>query len=372
MREQFDKALLEIDPTSTPGCCPLSKFGSNNREALGMTTDERGQRIFNEERLSILRFLVEDRWAAIVSGEEPPADPLRVFVKQEPHKIEKIEDGRMRLIQAVSLVDTMIDRILFGEMARKATAPQNVLTTPCTVGWSQMNGGWKLLRSKYPHGAVSIDRKAWDWTVRGWLVDFWERFLISLHPGAPEWWQKAVRYRMTQLFREARFMFSDGVLIVQPEPGIMKSGCLLTLILNSVSQTILHVMAMSALGLDPMESLPLSCGDDTIQSWFKDIDKYVEQLSKYCIVKEAERTTDYIEFVGFIFDNTGFTPAYWAKHLFVLAHTDLSVLKDTLVSYMYNYYNEPGMLSFIRSMMFRIDPSAVLSDEELRAVADHE
>nr|QZZ63345.1 hypothetical protein [Leuven Sobemo-like virus 1] len=362
----------EIDPTSTPGNCPLAKFGSNNREALGMSVDWAGNRTYDEERVRILRYLVEDRIAQILEGEPDQSDPLRVFVKQEPHKLSKLKEGRYRLIQGVSLVDTMIDRIVFGEMARKATHPNNIMKTPCTIGWSQNGGGWKYIYDKFPRGAVSIDRKAWDWTVREWMVAFWEEFLMSLHPDAPDWWRKLCNYRITQLFREARFRFADGVEVKQPFPGIMKSGCLLTLILNSVSQTYLHVLAMIELGLDPMISLPICCGDDTAQDRFPQIEEYVKILAKYCLIKEAETHEDYVEFVGFLFDKTGYYPAYWKKHLFVLAHCDVSVLRETLTSYQYLYYNEPNMLKLIRSMAFRIDPSCILSDKELQAIANYQ
>lgn len=316
-----------------------------------------------------MRYLVEEKWLAIQEGSYV-ADKLKVFVKQEPHKLEKLKEGRLRLIQAVSLVDTMVDRIIFGKFVRGAISGTNVLRTPCVVGWTPLLGGWRYMASKFPFGAVSIDRRAWDWSVRGWLVDYWESFLLSMHPQAPQWWVKAAKVRVDSLFRRARFGFSDGVVVEQGEPGIMKSGCLLTILLNSVSQTYLHCVASIRCGLDPWESQPLCCGDDTVQDWFPEVEAYTSALGDLCHVREAERTHGFVEFVGFLFNQTGFTPAYWKKHLFALRHLDPTVMVEALRSYQILYYNQPSMLALIQRMMLCVAPSEVMSGAELRRIAD--
>lgn len=360
---------MEIDPTSIPGNCPLNKFGSTNREALKITTDIYGQRQFDEQRLTMLRFLVEQRWNNLMLG-EATSDPLKVFVKQEPHKQSKLDTGRLRLITAVSLVDTIVDRILFGEMLRTAVQPRNLLTTPCVVGWSPTGGGWRYIQHKYPEGSVSIDRTAWDWTVRRWLVFAWKEFLFDLHPNAPQWWRHMVSVRFEQLFLHARYRFSDGVEILQDDWGIMKSGCLLTLFLNSVGQTLLHSIACLRINRNPEEDIPLCAGDDTIQNWFEDIELYAEQLNRLCITKEVVRTYGYNEFVGFFFSWRGYVPAYWEKHLFCLRHADVTVQRELLQSYQYLWYNDPIMLGLIRNFAYNVDPHIVLSDRQLESIAN--
>lgn len=357
------KAVDEIDPTSIPGCCLLERYGSINRDVLKITTDDHGNKTYDPERLSIVKQLSYQRYQSLLSG-EMIADPLKVFVKQEPHKVDKLAEGRYRLIMGVSLVDTIVDRIIFGELLRTASSPRSILRTPCMVGWAPNRGGWRFI-SMYTKDGFSIDRKAWDWTVTEWMVNIWERFIINLHPDAPLWWRSIVTLRFTSLFYTARFSFPDGQLIQQDTPGIMKSGCLLTLLLNSVGQTVLHTLAQIRLEKDPYDNVPLSMGDDTLQRPFDYMEPYAAELAKMALIKEAEYTHGYSEFIGFIFTKTGFYPAYWKKHLFLLRHLDPSVVMETLISYQMLWYHEPSMLKFIRGIAWKIDPGWVLTDERL-------
>lgn len=319
-----------------------------------------GSRSYNQERVDILYFLVKRKWENLL-----PADPLKVFVKQEPVKLAKFVEGRWRLISAVSLVDTMIDRILFGPMWRRAQ--RVVLGTPCAVGWNPLHGGWKDLVRIFPHGTLSIDRSAWDWTVQGWMITAWEQFIFEMHPGAPLWWKERVSYRFGHLFDYAKFQFADGTRVLQPVAGIMKSGCYLTLCLNSVGQSLIHYIVMNRLGKNPFHNQPLTFGDDTVMAPFEGQSDYVRCLGELCIVKEPE-IAPYVNFVGFAMNLGGFCPAYWKKHLYKLSIVDVKVQEETLESYQYLYAYEPSMLGFIREMLSRINPEKILSDRQLLSV----
>lgn len=361
--KQFEIALQEIDPTSTPGCCALSAYGSDNRTALGIVTDPvTGRKRFDPDRVELLRRLVKDKW----DGQR--ADPLKVFVKQEPHKHAKLAEGRYRLITAVSLADTMVDRILFGPMWRKAMS--RVLATPCAVGWSPIGGGWRLMNSIFREGTLSIDKSAWDWTVQRWMVEIWYDLILSLHPGHPAWWEKQVLVRFSALFARARYRFSDGVELVQPTCGIMKSGCYLTLCLNSVAQVALHLLVTYRLGKPMDENVPLAFGDDTVMNPFEWQEEYLEELNKFCVVKQAEMAP-FVQFVGFVVTEKGFVPEYWQKHLFQLAHLSPEVACDTLKQYQMLYAYDPVMLRFIRNYASFICPSAILPDSELRQIVHY-
>lgn len=314
----------------------------------------------------ILRYLVKDRWVAILSS--PVADDLKVFVKREPHKISKLKEGRLRLISAVSLVDTMVDRILFGTMWRNAL--HKVGKTPILAGWTPLGGGWRWLRRRIGNDGFSVDRTAWDWTVQGWLVGCWLRVILELHPGAPSWWTNRVANRFKSLFRDSVFNFGDGTRVKQNGYGVMKSGCLLTLALNSVGQLIIHALACYDIGLDPDDNVPFCMGDDTLQKQFPESCDYVDALGDYCLIKEAENTTGYIEFCGFLFTEKGFIPAYWEKHLYQLCYLDPQVERATLENYQVLWAYDPVMLGVVRNMVFSIDPEAVLTDDQLALYVD--
>jgi hypothetical protein len=46
-------------------------------------------------------------------------DPVRVFIKAEPHSTNKVNQDRWRLIFAVSVVDQIIERLLCGDQNKK-------------------------------------------------------------------------------------------------------------------------------------------------------------------------------------------------------------------------------------------------------------
>lgn len=352
----------------------MARFGTINRDCLGIEQGEFG-REFDLERVEILKYLVRQRWEEL--GDTAfrdsvsagwPGDDLKVFVKQEPHKISKLEEGRLRLICAVSLVDTMVDRILFGPMWRNALL--SVGKTPVMAGWSPLRGGWRHIRRKLGKDGFSVDRTAWDWTVTEWQVYAWLYIVQQLHPGAPEWWVTRVKARWFVLFHAAVFRFSDGTRVKQSGIGIMKSGCLLTLALNSVGQLLIHALACFDLDISPWNNVPLCMGDDTIQKPFPEMFDYVDSLNKFCLVKEAEYTEGYLEFIGFLFTEKGFVPAYWQKHLYQLRHMDTKVERETLINFQVLWAYDPVMLSLIREMIFSIDPTLVLTEQMLSSIVD--
>lgn len=333
-----------------------------------MSTDAHGNRTYDPDRLALFKHLCLTRYITLLNG-TLESDPMKVFVKQEPHKREKLLEGRYRLIIGTSIIDTMVDRIIFGPVMQSATNPINALRTPCAIGWSPNKGGWRYIAMHYKDG-FSIDRKAWDWSVTEWQVNMWETFIKNLCIDSPKWWLSMVSRRFTCLFYIAKFSFPDGTLIAQGEPGIMKSGCYLTILLNSVAQTILHAVVQLRLNKPIKDNIPLSLGDDTLQRFFPYMEEYALQLNKVALIKEAQYTKGYAEFIGFLFEKDGYFPAYWKKHLFTLRHLDPTVAKELLEQYQYMYYRHPNMLKFIRGIAWNMNPEWVLSDQVLLRVAN--
>lgn len=308
------------------------------------------------ERVSIVKSVVRARFDALMSGQRV-RDDLKVFVKQEAHKKSKLAEGRDRLISAVSLVDTFIDRILFGWMARNEL--KTCGKTPCMVGWSPVRGGWRQLLDRFKNlPVVCLDKRAWDWTVLGYMVDLWLQFLLELPVNPPQWWKDMVALRLSLLFDDPWFQFSDGTRVQQGVRGIMKSGCFLTILLNSVSQSLLHYIANIRRGRPPGERQPYTLGDDTVQDAMPDLQAYVAELEKLGARVKGAKVRNWVEFAGFAFDGQTCWPAYWQKHLWNMAHTDQLV--DVLRSYQYLYVHEPVMSAFIQRVAREVGPHAVM------------
>lgn len=356
--KEFENALEEIDWKSSPGICSLSCMGATNGQVFGWNGKET-----DPVRTQIVKTTAKARMRSLLLGLEV-SDPLMVFVKSEPHKTSKIEEGRFRLISAVSLVDTLVDRILYGWLGRRAL--QTVGATPVMVGWTPLNGGWRMISNVFAgRDTACLDKTAWDWTVQGYMVDVWETFIKDLILDPPEWWLVLHKARFKQLYSNAVFQFRDGSQFEQSFKGVMKSGCFLTIILNSVSQVFLHLVAQSRLGFPLRENLPLAMGDDTVQFAPRDLQGYIEALRELgALVKEAEKQ-NWVEFCGMVILPNCCFPSYWKKHLFNLHYGEF---RELLESYQILYANEPGMLRYLRKVAHMVQPSLVVTEREARRV----
>lgn len=359
---EFNLALKEIDPKSTPGYCCLTTLGTTNGEILGWDGIQ-----FDPAKVSLVKDCVRLRYSRLLAGEQD-FDDIKVFVKQEAHKLSKIVEGRFRLISAVSLIDTFVDRILFGWMGRAML--NSVGRTPCLVGWSPVRGGWRMLSDKYRgRPTVCLDKEAWDWTVPEWMVDYWMQVIFQLAHRAPDWWREMVKLRFRALFRDAVFQFEDGTRVWQEVWGIMKSGCYLTILLNSLGQSGLHYVAADRCGDDPAENEPDVIGDDTAQKKIRNLLLYVAKLEELGVIVKGAKVKNHVEFAGFAWDGKVCWPAYWQKHLYNMAHSPN--LRELLQCYQYLYVHEPVMYEFICRVGLELDPSCVLPRIVALDIMDH-
>lgn len=368
-REHFFKmffvAVLDIEMNSVPGICSLARLGTTNKEVFGV--DANGH--YSIDKLRLIRDEVWHRFDAVTQG-KTYSDPLKVFIKQEPHKRKKLEDGRLRLIMSVSLIDAFVDRILFMKLAQKIVT--NFHKTNIMIGWSPMAGGYRLISSLFSGmKTLSIDKKAWDWTVPYWLLNSIKRVILHLAVDKPDWWVLAVEARFKCLFEDPVFSFGDGSIGRQTQPGVMKSGCYLTIIVNSLGQLLLHEMAKNTLQLGDVCEPIVVLGDDSLQKHFDRYHEYVGFLQKLGFMLETSEHDGRCSFAGFTYDND-FKPEYKTKHLFLLSHltTDRIVAAQTLQQYQGLYYFDAATRELIKEMIRILDmPEAYVNELSLRAIA---
>lgn len=359
-------SLEELDWDSTPGCCSLRYYGTTNREIFGWD----GFRI-DPDRYQIVKETVRSRFQQLLHG-ELVADPLNVFIKREPHKLSKCDEGKYRLISGVSLIDTLVDRILFGWLLRAAVG--SVLETPCMLGWSPVRGGWRYLSQKYANKPLTcMDKSSWDWTVTAWMIEAAEQFLLQLPINAPDWWKNMVRSRLRLLYLDCVYQFQDGTQVKQDCLGIQKSGCLLTLILNSVWQSMTHYDVCYNVGLDPFQHQPITLGDDTLQVWLgtvPELGRYAEEISKLGPIIKSTTIQHWVEFAGFAIVRNSCIPAYWKKHMFKMLYMSSPI--ETLQQYQILYSHHDQMFEFLEKTLCSISPREVLPRSWCRMVMDIE
>lgn len=302
-------------------------------------------------------------------------DPIKVFVKREPHKAEKVRDERYRIISAVSLVDTMIDRILFREFSEFLKDAE----APPSNSFSPLSGGYTWIRRRFSGKRVmSLDKKSWDWTMPEWVIKACFKLICKLayfqNKEFKNRWIRIARARFTCLYRNAVFQFPDGSQAQQAFWGIQKSGCYLTLATNSLSQWLFCVAADPSLDTEDLWIAYLSQGDDEAREAPKteqETQAYVKRLEELgCIVKEyhISEPNEPFEFCGFIFHRRGLpTPAYAAKHAYNIAHMEIGLEVETLMSYQLLYLGVPKMYNRLTRLLRQYNPSAVRSKDLLRA-----
>nr|UCS96380.1 MAG: RNA-dependent RNA polymerase [Riboviria sp.] len=298
-RQHFDRVVAELDMHSSPGFPYLYEY-TNNKALFGVVDG-----VFSEER----KQAVYDR--VVRRLEDRDSDPIRLFIKPEPHKKTKLEKGQFRLISSVSVIDQILDQMIFGE--QNESFLNNYHFTPVKVGWSWMLGGWREVPRA---NMLACDKSSWDWTVSAWLIELELKVRGNLIVSPlKDYWLDLARWRYKCLFKDNIFVTSGGLVFRVLKPGLMKSGCVNTIVSNSLMQLLLHVRVSLELG-KPIRNL-WAMGDDTLQpvmAWGKD---YVMRLSRYCILKECNETS---EFAGFRWDGRFIEPIYKAKHAFQILH----------------------------------------------------
>lgn len=314
--------------------CVLAHYGTTIGQIFGWD----GMKV-DPERYRLVLNVVKTRYNQLLQGVRI-SDPINVFVKREPHKISKLEAEAYRLISGVSLVDSLVDRILFGWILRRMLS--TVGKNPSMVGWSPVRGGWKFLKQYFAGKTLAcLDKSSWDWTVQEWMIQAFMEFVLSLPVQPPDWWRHMVEMRFVELFYKARYRFKDGTEVVQNEWGIQKSGSLLTILMNTVLQFILHLV------VDPTdEQVKIKImGDDTVQEVPDDIQNYVSEVRKLGPRIKEVKVMDWIEFAGFNQYEQTCIPAYWKKHLFILKYAENPI--QTLQSYQILYSHDPVMFAFV-------------------------
>lgn len=316
-RDHFDRVIEELDFDSSPGF-PYLYEHTNNRSFFGVKEGK-----IDEARREAVYEMVLRRL------EERDSDPIRLFIKPEPHKKGKLEAGKYRLISSVSVIDQIIDQMVFGDQN------ENFLNSyhfhPVKVGWGWMKGGWREVPRS---GMMACDKSSWDWTVFAWLIELELRVRTALIVSEKkEQWLDLARWRYKKLFFDNVFVTSGGLVFRVKQPGLMKSGCVNTIVSNSLMQLVLHVRVSMELG-KPIQSL-WAMGDDTIQvavAWSED---YVNRLGMYCILKETNRCS---EFAGFRWSGKYVEPLYRGKHAYQILHVKQKDFEVFALSYNLLYW----------------------------------
>lgn len=227
------------------------------------------------------------------------ADPIRVFVKNELHSSEKVKQGRMRVICSVSVIDQLVERLLF--TAQNKAELSVYACIPSKPGLGLHDEGLEILKQDlqafdFP---VETDVSGFDWSVKGYMLAMDADMRVRLADQPTLEWTAAVYARFAQLSR-ALFVFSDGRAISQIRPGLQKSGSYNTSSTNSRMRILLAYLVGS--------TRAIAMGDDCVEEYASGAAENYARLG--LLIKAYERTSlhEGIEFCSTLFSHSGAWP----------------------------------------------------------------
>lgn len=269
----------------------------------------------------ILRLLFKEWRDPVQAIQDGMCDPLRVFIKGEPHKIQKLVDGRYRLIMSVSLVDQLVARLLFQDQNILEHQVFEAIPSQPGIGFStdeqvlrfqqrvaQLSNAssFEEFQADPLRHVVPTDCSGFDWSVQQWMLEDDMEVRCRLTTRCSALCRK-LRFSWLNCIQQSVFCLSNGTLYAQTSPGVQKSGSYNTSSTNSR----VRVMASIHAGA----SWCLANGDDAVESPDTKIETY-KLLGFKC-----ERANVF-DFCSHLFKEPGVAiPANIGKMLYRLLNT---------------------------------------------------
>lgn len=329
-RASFDRVLLRLDRTSSPGWPLMREQPTIGKWLFGDSLHP------NPIRANLLWHMVQD----VLRGEFEHF--YKVFIKCEPHKLEKARQGRWRLIIMSSLPYQVVWHMAISHL--ETAFLQEVGRTPLMHAFVYYGGGWKRFRhiASVRRLRWCSDKSGWDWNAPGWVFHVCCELRKRLTDGATPEWELLLDRLYKDAYEESTLILPTGEVYQQQTSGLMKSGLVPTISDNGLAQIALHVRAELRLGV-PATNI-IATGDDTMQEIPQDPEAYLSELQRGgCVVKEYGIGSD---FMGFDIHDDGFKPRYVAKHLVNLIYQEDQYLAETLESYAMMYVHRPVFFDY--------------------------
>jgi len=251
--------------------------GVNKAEVMGISWNRKGEVQIDSLRFEQAFTKIWEFVQAILLGKDPDL-LIKWFIKDEPTKVKKLDEGRLRLISGLDVYPAVLNLAL-GE----SLIQDDVLhwkRKPWCIGadLDHKDFGYHF-HSKVGENYHDYDKSAWDWTVNALDVDFLDLYFTELY-GADS---------LERVVFMSTFGRGANCVFVLPKEayqqnfvGLLKSGWALTLHVNSVLQ-VAYQMGYNVLKADPSvrgqeaDRIPamLALGDDAVVHGDEKIDEAI-------------------------------------------------------------------------------------------------
>jgi hypothetical protein len=252
----FYPALVrDVKLDSSPGMPFMSLGCVDNAQVFSRYPEQVKEAVW--QRLMVLAYGNVEGMNAVQLVQSGAVDPVRIFVKNEPHNKLKLDQGRVRLISSVSLVDQIVERFLYTNQNKAEIDQWHSIPSKPGLGLDDdgLQKLWDYV-SKWHGKCYEADISGWDFGLQAWEM-LWEADARAELAGmVGTLYHKALRNRV---WCEANslFMLSDGSLIAQTVPGKRCSGSYNTSAGNSRDRVMLGYLVGS--------SEIMAMGDDSVE-----------------------------------------------------------------------------------------------------------
>jgi hypothetical protein len=267
-----------VKPTSTPGY-PLQLQYATNKDVI----EGHYEALLRLATLRVFLWMsksseldahLHDPYWLVVNGF---IDPSSIFIKNEPHPLRKLKDGRYRCISPVSIVDQMVEKYFFLEMSEDIKEHMYVTGSAIGIGFSddQTRSFVEFVKtSSETRGpkVVSDDVKSYDavHTVQIMRSTVLVDSLVYDVSTNTDLFRAWARWAEVSCFSPSVI---SGMLVTKSDPGMLNSGSADT----SRRNTLLRCLYACYIGaLLRWILFPLAAGDDGLTWGVLDVKRYVE------------------------------------------------------------------------------------------------
>lgn len=242
-------------------------------------------------------------------------DPFKLFVKEEPHKLRKLNEGRVRLIFNASLVDNTIARMLSALQNNTEIIKWPLI--PSKPGMGLNDAGIAVIIDNVARMALDgpvaeSDVKGWDWSVQEWELKADLERRLHLNRGYGTVWERVARSHWYCMSRKL-MVLSDGTMYQQLQPGVMPSGWYNTSSTNSFMRSLIHGMVAET-SIPRIRPAVIAMGDDALEQSVPNAKARYEKLG-HTVDMYNDISLDRFEFCSTTFTNNSGYPVNVDKQL---------------------------------------------------------
>lgn len=243
-RSEVRDYFPHISRTASPGL-PWAEFKQTKGELLDDQSDLVIDMVLCRLKILMSIDLIEDDARVLLRSFM--MDPIRLFIKDEPHSAEKIANQRYRLISSCSIVDEIIFGMICVGQNTQEISFNPFIPSKCGMGLITEEQTDQLFAYAEPwlDKATSSDVRGWDWSMKPWMFHLVVKTQIALTKGQSNPFYTRLINNITHCLTHSMFVTSCGRMFVLRAKGIMKSGFPITASWNSRVRYMCTVLAGS-------------------------------------------------------------------------------------------------------------------------------